>query len=251
MTGRLFLHELRTQQRLFWRTREAAFFTFLLPVIFLVMLGAIYGDADVDGTRGATFLLAGMIGYGIAASAFAGLAITIVVRRESGLLKRVRGTPLPPWIHLGAMVGSILIVVAISVVVQLVIAHFAFDAGLPVSAWSFAIELLVGTAAFAALGLAITGFIRSAEGSSAIVNAVYLPMTFIAGVFFSTENLPAFLEAIAEILPLTHLLRLLRASFDSGDTLIDHPASFAVVVVWGVIGLALALRVFRWEPREA
>ena len=251
MTGHLLLHELRAQQRLFWRTWEAAFFTFLLPVIFLVMLGAIYGDADIDGTRGSTFLLSGMIGYGIAASAFAGLAITIVIRREAGLLKRIRGTPLPPWIHLAAMIGSILIVIGIMVVVQLLIGHFAFDAGPPVTAWSFAIVLLVGAATFAALGLAITGFIRNAEGSSAIVNAIYLPMTFISGAWFSTETLPAFLEAIAEIIPLTHLLRLVRASFESGDTLIDHPTNFIVLVVWGVIGLVVALQVFRWEPRDA
>ncbi|MCY4088369.1 MAG: ABC transporter permease [Actinomycetia bacterium] len=249
MTGRLFLHELRAQQRLFWRTWEATFFTFLLPIIFLAIFGAIYGDADIDGTRGSTFLLGGMIGFGIAASAFGGLAITVVLRRESGLLKRIRGTPLPPWIHLGAMIGSVLIVTAISVAVQLVLAHLAFDADLPGSPWSFAIELLVGTAAFAALGLAITGFVRSAEGSSAIVNAIYLPMTFISGAWFSTEAMPTFLQAIAEILPLTHLLRLLRGSIVSGETVVDHPTNLIALAAWGVIGLVLALRAFRWEPR--
>ena len=90
----LFLRELQTQQRLYWRSREAAFFTFLLPIIFLVLLGSVYGDEDIDGIPGSTFLLAGLLGYGVVATAFAGLAITLVIRRESGVLKRVRGTPL-------------------------------------------------------------------------------------------------------------------------------------------------------------
>ena len=93
---RLFFHELKAQQLLFWRSREAAFFTFLLPIIFLVLLGSVYGDEQIDGINGSTYLLAGLIGYGVVATAFAGLAITLVLRRESGVLKRVRGTPLPP-----------------------------------------------------------------------------------------------------------------------------------------------------------
>ena len=93
---RVFARELLAQQRLFWRSREAAFFTFALPIILLVLLGSAYGDEEVDGVEASTFLVAGFLGYGIVATAFAGLAITIVVRRESGVLKRVRGTPLPP-----------------------------------------------------------------------------------------------------------------------------------------------------------
>ena len=114
----------------------------------------------------------------------------------------------------------------------------------------------MGTTAFAALGLAITGFVRSAEGSSAIVNAIYLPMTFISGAWFSTEAMPAFLQAIAEILPLTHLLRLLRTSIVSGETVIDHPTNLIALVAWGVIGLVFraaglplgAARNMTWEP---
>jgi len=107
---RLFLHELRNQQRLFWRSRESAFFTFLLPIGFLVLLGSVYGDRTIDGVRGASYLLAGMLGYGIVSTAFAGLAINLVIRRESGVLKRVRGTPLPAAAYLAAAVASTLVV---------------------------------------------------------------------------------------------------------------------------------------------
>src|SRR3982751_5072466 len=111
---RLFVHELRTEQKLFWRNREAAFFTFFLPIIFFLIFGSVYGDDTIKegGTRvrGAAYLEAGMIGYGIASTAFAGLAITLVIRRESGVLKRVRGTPLPPVTYLAATLASTLIV---------------------------------------------------------------------------------------------------------------------------------------------
>ena len=109
---RLFLHELRTEQLLFWRNREAAIFTFLLPIVFFLMFGAIYGNDTIDGVKGAAYLEAGMIGYGVAATAFAGLAITLVIRRESGVLKRIRSTPLPPRTYVAAVLGSTLVVFA-------------------------------------------------------------------------------------------------------------------------------------------
>ena len=99
---RLFLHEVRTEQLLFWRNREAAFFTFFLPIIFFLIFGSIYGNSTItkEHIRAAPFLEAGMIGYGVASTAFAGLAITMVIRRESGVLKRIRATPLPPATYL-------------------------------------------------------------------------------------------------------------------------------------------------------
>jgi ABC-2 type transport system permease protein len=247
---RLFLHEIVAQQRLFWRSREAAFFTFLLPIIFLVLLGSAYGDEEVDGIQASTYLLAGLLGYGIVATAFAGLAITIVVRRESGVLKRIRGTPLPASTYLAAVIASILVVIALEVLAQLLVGRFILDAEWPAAPLSFVVAILLGAAAFAALGLAITGLVRNAEGSSAIVNAIHLPMTFISGVFFSREAMPGFLQAIAEVLPLTYLLELLQALFTDGNGLADELGAVAVVSVWGAAGFILALRMFKWEPRE-
>lgn len=248
---RLFLHELRAQQKIFWRSREAAFFTFLLPIIFLVLLGSIYGDRDsIGGVKAGTYLLAGLLGYGIVSTAFAGLAIQLVVRRESGVLKRVRGTPLPPQTYLAAVITSTLVVMGIEAVAQLLIGRFLIGADLPRSPGAFVFALLLGTVAFAALGLALTGVVKSAEGSSAIVNAIYLPMVFISGVFWSTESMPSFLKAIADVLPLTYLLELMRRVFLEDGALSDSVGAIAVVAVWGVAGVVLSLRMFRWEPRE-
>jgi ABC-2 type transport system permease protein len=244
----LLVHELGNQQRLFWRSRESAFFTFLLPIILLVILGSVYGDEEIDGVHAASYLVAGMIGFGVVATAYAGLAINTVIRRESGVLKRVRGTPLPPAVYLGAAVLSTLIVIAIEVAIQVLIGRYVIDAGWPQAPGSLVVGLLLGAVAFAALGLATTGLVRSAEGSSAVVNAIYLPMVFISGVFFSVSALPGFLEAIADVLPLTYLLDLVRSVFIDGESLGSSLTAVGVVALWGAAGLAIALRTFRWEP---
>jgi ABC-2 type transport system permease protein len=245
---RVFLHELRAQQRLFWRNREAAFFSFAFPILLLALIGSVYGDDPIEGVRAPTYLLVGLLGYGVAANAFAGLAITLVVRREAGLLKRVRGTPLRPRTYLAAVIGSTVIVIGLQVVAQLLLGVFALDAEWPERPALLVFAILTGAAAFAALGIAITTVVRTAEGSSAVVNAVYLPMAFISGVFFSTEEMPAFLEAISEILPLTYFLDLIRATFVPGESF--AASAVTAVVVWGVLGIVVAVRMFRWEPRE-
>ncbi len=184
----------------------------------------------------------------MSANAFASLAITLVVRREAGLLKRVRGTPLGAGTYLAAVIGSTVFVIALEVVAQLLLGIYVLDADWPERPLQLTFVILLGAAAFAALGIAITTAVRTAEGSSAVVNAIYLPMAFISGVFFSTAEMPAFLEAISEVLPLTYFLDLIRASFMEGEDF--APSAVAAVVVWGLVGLGVALRRFRWEPRE-
>ena len=237
---RVFLHELRAQQRLFWRNREAAFFSFVFPILLLALVGSVYGDEPIEGVSAATFILIGLLGYGVAANAFAGLAITLVVRREAGLLKRVRGTPLEPGTYLAAVIASTVTVIALQVVAQLLLGVYLLDADWPERPASLAFAVLLGAAAFAALGIAVTTLVRTAEGSSAVVN--------ISGVFFSREDMPAFLEALSDVLPLTYLLALIRAAFVPGEAF--EASSVAAVVLWGLLGLVVAVRMFRWEPRE-
>ena len=247
----LFLHELRNQQRLFWRSRESAFFTFLLPIVLLILLGSVYGDREIDGVNGASYLLAGMLGYGVVATAFAGLAINLVIRRESGVLKRVRGTPLPGGAYLSAVIASIMVVIALQAAAQILVGRYVIDAPLPASPGPFGVVLLLGTATFAALGLAMTAAVRSAEGSSAVITAVYLPMVFISGSFFAVTTMPEFLQAIARVLPLTYLLELIRSTLIEGEGLADSTTAIAVLLLWGALGLAVALRTFSWEPLAA
>ena len=247
----LFLHELRTEQMLFWRNREAAFFTFFLPIIFFLIFGSIYGDSDINGVRGASFLEAGMIGYGVASTAFAGLAISMVIRRETGVLKRIRATPLPPAAYLLAVLASTFISFLIQAVLIVLIGRVLFSVGVPDRPLSLLAALAIGAAAFAALGLGLTGAVRSAEGSSAVVNFVYLPMAIISGTFFSPDKYPGFLKGIADVLPLTYFTRLTRDVMVHHHHLWSDAGSLGAIALWGVIGLVAAIRGFRWQPREA
>ena len=247
---RLFVHELRAQQRLFWRSRELAFFTFMLPIILFFLLGSVYGEDRVEGVRGADYLLAGMLGYGCISTSFAGLAIMLVIRREQGILKRLRATPLPPATYLGAVLTSIVLVFALETVLMIAIGRIAFDTALPDRPVSLAAALLLGAVSFAALGVGLSSVIRSAEGASAVVNAIYLPVSFISGAFFSPASFPAFLEAIAEVLPLVYFIELVRDVMLHGDRIWDEPTAVAVIAAWGAAGLVVSVRSFRWEPRE-
>ena len=247
---RLFLHEVRTEQLLFWRNREAAFFTFFLPVIFFLVFGSIYGNSTIEGARGAPFLEAGMIGYGVASTAFAGLAITMVIRRESGVLKRIRATPLPPAIYLLAVLASTFIVFLVETALIVAIGRLLFSVAVPDRVFSLLAALVVGAAAFAAMGLGLTSVVRSAEGSSAVVNFVYLPMAIISGTFFSPKQYPSFLRAIADVLPLTYFTKLTRNVIVRHDHIWSQGASLGAVLIWGVIGLLAASRGFRWQPRD-
>ncbi len=246
----LFLHELRGQQLLFWRTREAAIFTFLFPILLFLLLGAVY-TGTINGAPAGRYLLSGLLVYGAGTTAFAGLAITLVVRRENGVLKRLRATPLPPLVYLLALLSSMLIVFALEAVVMIALARGLFNVGVPDALGSLVLEVLLGVICFAALGAGITGAIRSSEGSSGILNIILLPMAFLSGSFGSTQSYPHFLRVIADVLPLTYFHKLVKATVVSGDAIWAHPGAIGVVLAWGAIGAVAALRWFRWEPRSA
>jgi ABC-2 type transport system permease protein len=249
----LWLHELKTEQLLFWRNREAAFFTFFLPVIFFLIFGAVYGKDFIkkEHVKASDFLEAGMIGYGVAATCFAGLGISLVVRRESGVLKRIRATPLPPATYILGVLGSTFVVFLIEAVLIIAIGRLLFSVAVPNALLSLLFVLALGALTFAAMGLGITGLVRSAEGSSAVINAVYLPMAIISGTFFTPKTYPGFLKAIANVLPLTHYTKLTRDVMLHNQHFWSDGSAIAVVALWGAVGAIGAMRGFRWQPREA
>jgi ABC-2 type transport system permease protein len=247
---RLFAHELAAQQRVFWRSREAAFFVFAFPLLLFVLLGSVY-NGTIDGVPAAQALLAGLIGYGCANTAFAGLAIQLVGRRELGILKRLRATPLPTSTYIAATLASTFLVFLLQTLCLLVLGRVAYGTPfLTKQIGSFLAALVIGVFVFAALGVAIASVIRSAEGSSAVVNFILLPMAFLSGSFGPTRSYPQFLQAVSDVLPLTYFLDLVNAIYLHGRGIWTEPAALAVLAGWGATGLAVAALKFRWEPRE-
>ena len=249
---RLFRHELRSQMRLYGRSRELAFFTFALPLIMFFLLGSVYGNDRIKAegnVRAADYLLAGMLGYGAIATGFAGLSIMLVIRRESGILKRVRATPLPAWVYIVALLCTTLIAYALEAVCMIAIGRIFFHTHVH-NLFSLALALLLGAATFTTLGLALTVLIKSSEGASAVVNAIYLPVSFLSGAFFSPHSFPAVLTAIANALPLVYVIRLVRDIAIHNQQVWNRPGDVAVIAAWGLAGAIFAARRFRWEPQE-
>jgi ABC-2 type transport system permease protein len=246
---RLAVHQLRSEQLVFWRSREAAFFIFLFPLLLYVLLGSVY-SGKIYGVPAPEALLAGLIGYGCANTAFAGLAIQLVIRRENGILKRLRSTPLPPATYVGSLLVSTLIVFALQTVALFVLGRALYGTPFPSDAGSFVATIVIGAAAFAALGTATASVIRSAEGSSAVVNFILLPMAFLTGSFGPTHHYPAFLRAIGDVLPLKYFIKLVNAVYLHGHGFWTQPGALAVLAAWGAAGLVFTVFKFRWEPRE-
>jgi ABC-2 type transport system permease protein len=247
---RLFLHELRNQQLVFWRSKEAALFIFLFPLLLFLLLGSVY-SGKIYGVPAPQALLAGMLGYGCANTAFAGLAIQLVVRRELGILKRLRATPLSATTYIAATLASTLLVFLLQAIALFVLGRILYGTPFPHALGSLLLALVTGAAAFAALGVATASLIRSAEGSSAVVNFILLPMAFLTGSFGPTHRYPAFLRAIGDVLPLRYFINIVNAVYLRGHSIWTKPGALSVLAAWGATGLLVAALKFRWEPREA
>ena len=246
---RLFLHELRNQQLVFWRSKEAALFIFLFPLLLFVLLGSVY-SGKIYGLPAPQALLAGMLGYGCANTAFAGLAIQLVVRRELGILKRLRATPLSATTYIAATLASTLLVFLLQAVALFVLGRILYGTPFPHALGSLVLAIVIGAAVFAALGVATASLIRSAEGSSAVVNFVLLPMAFLTGSFGPTHRYPSFLRAIGDVLPLKYFIDIVNSVYLRGHALWTKPGALGVLAAWGATGLVVAALKFRWEPRE-
>jgi len=247
---RLFVHQLRAEQLQFWRSREAAIFIFVFPMLLFVLLGSVY-SGTISGHPARQLLLTGMLGYGAANTAFAGLGVILVVRRETGILKRIRSTPLPAATYLAATLTSMLLIFVLQAVLLFTLGRVFYGTPLPHQVVSLALALLFGTAVFAALGLAAAALIRSAEGSSAVLNTVLLPMAFLSGSFGPRGRYPEVLRAIGDALPLRYLLELVNGVYLDHRAPWHHGTAAAVLAAWGVAGLLVAVRRFGWEPRSA
>ena len=246
----VFAHELRAQQLVFWRSKEAALFIFLFPLLLFMLLGSVY-NGTIYGVPASHALLAGLIGYGCANTAFAGLAIQLVVRRELGILKRLRATPLPARTYVAAILASTLIVFTLQTIALFVLGRLLYGTPFPHAIGSLVLAVVLGAGVFAALGVATASLIRSAEGSSAVVNFILLPTAFLTGSFGPTRHYPAFLRAIGDALPLKYFVDIMNAVYLHSHALWTKPEAIGVLAGWGAAGLLVAVFRFRWEPRES
>jgi ABC-2 type transport system permease protein len=251
----LLLHQLRYDQKVFWRNPAAVFFSVMFPVILLLIFATIFGDEIVEvngGIETTAYYVPAIITLAVISATMQTLTMSLVIAREDGRLKRGRATPMPPWVFIAGRVGNSIVVAFLMLVLVAGIGALLYDVAIP---WGqlpqLAVVLVVGAASFCCLGIALTAAIPSQDAAAPIVNALLLPLYFLSGVFIPDDQLPSGVIAFADAFPVRHFF---EAFFDAYMTAPDGGATvawghLAVVAAWGVAGLLLAIRFFSWTPR--
>ncbi|HEY7476798.1 MAG TPA: ABC transporter permease [Actinomycetota bacterium] len=251
----LLARQVRYTNKTFWRNPASAFFTFVFPLLFLVIFTSLLGGGETpigqQTFNNATYYVVAMATFGVISACYTNIAISIVFAREEGVLKRVRGTPLPGRVYLIARVAHATLVGLLLVAITAAFGMVVYDAEIPTGAdlGLFVITLLVGAGCFSAIGLAVSGLVPNADAGPPIVNAVMLPLLFLSGVFIPIGNdAPSWVRTIGEIFPVRHFFDATR---DSWLGTADFQWSDVVVMaVWMVAAIVVASRTFKWETRH-
>jgi len=237
----------RLERRMFWRNPTAAFFSFVLPLLFLFLFGAIFSNDQ----KTLDVIVPGILGLSVMSTTFNALAMNITFLREEGVLKRIHGTPMPPVSYLGGVAANAISNAAVQVLIVVLAGRLFFGIGWPKDWLELAVFAVVGVATLAALGVAFSHVIPNFDAAPAYTNIVFLPVIFISGVFYDVDTAPQFLTDIARILPLTHVIDGFSAAMVTGAPLSDHLGDLAVVAAWGLFGAIFAVRGFSWESRRS
>jgi len=252
--GALVLHQFRYDQKVFWRNPAAVFFTVMLPLIFLFIFVGIFGNDEVEGAgvNTSTYYVPAIIALAVISATTQSLAIRLTEDRETGLLKRVRGTPLPPWVFIAGRVGNALVTSVLMVVLVAVIGRLVWDVSLPAETLPGVIlTLVVGSFSFCCLGFALTAVIPNEDAAPAITNASLLPLYFMSGIFIPDSEIPDGILHVAGIFPIRHFFEAFFSAWDPATTGTGiELGHLAVVLAWGLAALLVATRGFRWEPRR-
>jgi ABC-2 type transport system permease protein len=242
----LLWRQFRLERRLFWRNPSAAFFNFLLPLLLLAIFGAAFSNNQHD----LDVIVPGIAGMSVMSATFVALAYNVTFLRESGVLKRMRGTPLPGGVYLGGLAGNAIANTVTQVTIIVVAGKLFFHVPWPRDWGELVLFVAAGVVCFATLGVALAHAIPNFDSAPAYVNATFLPVILISGVFYDVKHVPQFLRSIADGLPLKHLIDGLSGAMVSGRGLSHNLSALAVIGVWALIGVALAVRGFSWDQRR-
>ncbi len=246
--------QVRFTNKTFWRNPASAFFTFVFPLMFLVIFSVLFGGSSTEVAGRSipveTFYVPGIAVFSVITACFTNIAISVTFDRDNGILKRIQGTPLPGWAYILGRVVHAVFVAVLLVVLCVAFGVLFYDVSVPTRTLpAFVVTMVVGAGAFTALGLAIVAAIPNADAAPAVVNAAVLPLLFVSNVFIPLEAPPRWLDVASSIFPVRPFADAALASFfaptgggwEGGDLL--------VLAAWGVGGLVLAARFFTWRPR--
>jgi ABC-2 type transport system permease protein len=242
------------EQLSFWLNPLGAFFTLGFSTIFLVLLGAIAGNSKIDSGYGAVkltqYYLASFGAYAIMAACFTVLASTLVNRREMGLLKRLRLSPVPTWSLLSAIFISTFVVALLQVGILLGVGTLGFGDYLPVHGVAFVLTIVVAMFAFTGLGIGMSTLVPNADAAGPMISIVFFLVVAFSGLYFPIKP-GSTLATISGYFPVRHLITAMLAAFD-----LPHGANpwawhdLGVMAIWGVGATFVALRRWQWSPRR-
>jgi ABC-2 type transport system permease protein len=233
----------RLERHMFWRNPSAAFFNFALPLLFLLAGGIILNGKQHD----LNLLVPAIAGMSVMSTTFTALAYNIVFLRERGVLKRIRGTPLPTISYFGGVAANAVTNTVLQIAIITLAGKLFFGIGWPLHWIELVVFVLAGVVCFAALGVAFAHVIPNFESTAAYVNAIFLPVVFVSFYVFDSKSAPAFVRNIAEALPLKPLIDGISGAMVTGKGLDDNLSALAVIALWGVFGVYFAVRGFSWE----
>jgi ABC-2 type transport system permease protein len=239
----LLWRQYRFERRLFWRNPSAAFFNFALPLMFLLLIASVFHTDKKELNT----LVPGIAGLAILATTFTALAFNITFYREQGILKRIVGTPLPKTTYFGGIIGSAVTNAVVQVLLIVTLGHVLYDVSWPKDWFALAFFTMLGVVACGSLGIAFAQVIPNFDAAPAYVNAVFLPVIFISGVFYDDRHLPTVFKGIAEALPLKHVIDGLTGAIVTGKGVTDNWQAVGALVLWAAFGIYAAVRWFRWE----
>jgi ABC-2 type transport system permease protein len=249
------LRQVRWEQKQFWRNPPAAVFTFVFPLMFLFIFSVLFGDEHDNYLPGnpkfVQVFVPAIVAFGLISACYTNLAFTLCLRREQGILKRKRGTPLSATEYITGMIGNVLIIGIILTIITIVVGVTIFGITFPHAAEripTLAVIILVGAFCFSAWGIAISTLIPNEEAAPAIINIVLFPILFISGTFARVKPNTA-VDHVAQVFPVRHINKALEALFRE-DTVGAgwRPRYLLALVAWGAAGVVVSLARFRWEP---
>jgi len=248
----LLASQARYQNKIFFRNPTAAFFTLFFPLMIFLVFSLIFGNEYIEelGVTLAQYFGPAMAVFAAVSASYTNVAITTAYQRDEGILKRVRGTPLPFAIYLGGKIVSAAFVAAVSVVIMMAVGVVFYGIQIYASTIAAAIvTFFIGVGCFAALGLLVAGLVNTGESATAVTNATLLPLAFISGIFIvPSDAAPAWLDAVADFFPLKHFVVPFTDAFN--PTFTGSPwqwAHLGYLVLWGAVALILGIRFFKWE----
>jgi ABC-2 type transport system permease protein len=236
------------------RNPRAIVFTFAFPLILVLLFSALNGNAEVDAygekIRFAQFYTPAIAIFSLVTACYTTLILGLATARDQGLLKRVRGTPLPMGIYLGSWVAGAAATGIGAVLLLFVVTIPAFGVEITARTLPAAIvTLLLGAACLASLGIAVASLVKSADQAMPVAQLTFLPVSFISGIWFPLDGAPDWLVTVSHIFPLSHIVNAFGSCFVPGTTgSAFQGGDLAVIAAWTAAGLFVAVRRFRWEP---